>query len=545
MKTADVPKMQSKIKELNYLFTYDGMLKYIVDKIKMGIPSTTYNQFANSIRSNDFTEDCEKHLIEFEKIYDQTICEAPGAMSIISLFYLYITIKRVNPRIIIESGVGAGAATYIIRKAFPHILMICLDPSPLPFFTWRDSSPYTTYYIGNQCIDFKELKSSDTDTKDMFVIFDDNINQVNRLFQAYNKGIIDIFFNNNCPPGCEKFVSIEKFYKNDFRINNPGIISDATRNIRNMVNTYYIYPNIFPGKVSRTTGVFDCSSLFQDNLKTYDYPLYLLYQANYKWPTYLKLNKDPRRISIAITHYNNSDFLYNSICDVMDDYRVNEIIICDDKSRPEELSKLENLLSEINCPKIKLYKNDENLGCYHNKLNSLTKCTNDWAVLLDSDNVIMKAYIDILYNIETWSQDTIYHPSWAKSFPGTPPSIYLDFRSYSGQYITPQLYINHFHDSRFQCVINNCNYFLPVKPFNACMTKQYDRDFIASVDSAVLFTDWLMNKNKVYMVPELEYGHRLHPNSNFLLTQSKHDRNAVLNGLLTQLKEWVAGDKST
>jgi len=70
--------------------------------------------------------------------------------------------------------------------------------------------------------------------------------------------------------------------------------------------------------------------------------------------------------------------------------------------------------------------------------------------------------------------------------------------------------------------------------------QQYDRHVIASVDSAVLFTDWLMNNNKVYMVPELQYGHRLHPNSNFLLTQSKYDRNEVLNGLLKKIKDWVS-----
>jgi len=546
MKNADVPKMQAKIRQLKYLFTYDGMNKYITDKITLDIPNTIYNQFIDVIKSNYSREittkqDYERELIEFEKMYDRTICEAPGAMDMISLFYLYITLKKVKPQIVIESGVGSGAATYIIRKTLPDVSILCLDPSPLPFFTWRDDSPQTTYLIGNQFTDFKDLKISDTEHS--LVVFDDHMNQPNRLFQCYNKGIKHTFFNGNYPPGCGKFVSIEKFYRNDIRMNNPGIISDATRNIRRMIKVYCTYPNIFPGKIKTHEGLFNCSSIFQDNLNAYEYPLYLLFQTNYRWPTYVKLNKDLRRISVAITHYNNSDFLYDSISDIMNDYRVSEIVICDDKSKPEELSKLEELLYELNCPKIKLYKNEVNLGCYHNKLYSLTKCSNDWAILLDSDNIIMKAYIDILYNINNWSSDTIYHPSWAKSFPGTPPSIYLDFRSYSGQYITPQVYINNFHDSRFQCIINNCNYFLPVHEFNKCMEQvqlKYDRHVIASVDSAVLFTDWLINNNKVYMVPELQYGHRLHPNSNFLLTQSKYDRNEVLKGLLKQMKDYVS-----
>ena len=37
--------------------------------------------------------------------------------------------------------------------------------------------------------------------------------------------------------------------------------------------------------------------------------------------------------------------------------------------------------------KIKLYQNTNNLGCYHNKLKSISYCSNDWAILLDSDNI--------------------------------------------------------------------------------------------------------------------------------------------------------------
>jgi hypothetical protein len=545
MKKIDIPKMQSKIKELKYLFTYDGMNKYITDKIEYNVPDAIYNQFMEVIKKNNIPDSItDNEILEFENIYDREICEIPGAMSIESMLALYVTLKKVNPRLVIESGVGGGATTYIIRKVMPYVNIICLDPSLLPYYTWRDSCEYTKYNIGSDFIDFKDMKITDTDH--LLVVFDDQQNQASRLFQCYNKGVTHVFFANNYPPGCGKFVSLEKFYRNDIP-NTQNIMNESTRQVRRMIKQYCIYPNIFPGKIETRDGLFDCKSIFENNLKMYDYPLYYLFQQNYRWPTYIKLNKDTRRISIAITHYNNSDFLYDSIYDVMNDYRVGEIVICDDKSRDDELQKLEALLLEINCPKIKLHKNDVNIGCYHNKINAVSKCTNDWVILLDSDNIIMKGFVDTLYNISKWLPDTIYHPSWPKTFPGK-PSIYLDFRSYEGQYITSNIYINDFKDSKFQCLINNCNYFLERNHFYKCMEfvqQKYDRHLIDSVDSAVLFTDWLLDKNKVYIVPNLEYGHRLHSNSNFILTSAKSDRNQILKGLLEQIKQFVLSSSSS
>ena len=94
------------------------------------------------------------------------------------------------------------------------------------------------------------------------------------------------------------------------------------------------------------------------------------------------------------------------------DNRVSEIIICDDDSK--DILELTQLLIQINSNKIKMYKNGKNLGCYLNKIEVISKCTNEWAILLDSDNVIEKDYIDTLYNIQEWNANTIYHPCWAK-----------------------------------------------------------------------------------------------------------------------------------
>ena len=86
---------------------------------------------------------------------------------------------------------------------------------------------------------------------------------------------------------------------------------------------------------------------------------------------YIKSKVEKQFISVGIPHYNNSDYISDAIDPLLDDDRISEIVICDDKSN--DLNKLEEIIIKYNNPKIKLFKNDINLGCYHNKLNTVSK----------------------------------------------------------------------------------------------------------------------------------------------------------------------------
>jgi len=240
-----------------------------------------------------------------------------------------------------------------------------------------------------------------------------------------------------------------------------------------------------------------------------------------------------RVISIAIPHYNNAEFMKDTLEYIVNDDRIAEIIICDDCSK--DFETLQALIQKLNNNKIMLFKNETNIGCYHNKLFTLTKCNHEWVILLDSDNIINKEYIDVLYNIDTWDNTIIYAPMWAKTFPGT-HSPNLNYSKFKNQFIDHTNYLNNFHDIVFKCLINTCNYFIPVKPYLQIMNKYtYTREIIDSLDSAVLFTDWLCDKNKVFVVENLTYFHRLHKNSNYTLSQSKKHTGLVENNLISKI----------
>lgn len=247
-----------------------------------------------------------------------------------------------------------------------------------------------------------------------------------------------------------------------------------------------------------------------------------------------------RKISLAIPHYNNSNFIIDAILPALNDDRVSEIIICDDYSK--DVNILQELINNINNTKIKLFINNENKGCYHNKIETVSKCTNEWAILLDSDNILSPSYIDKLFEIPQWDETVIYSPSFAKTFPGV-ISEYLNFTKYENTTITRDIYINNIHDNNFKCLINDCNYFIPIKSFLCCMTPiqhNYDKKKISSLDAAIFFTDWLCYGNTIFVVKDLHYDHRVHPNSTYMISTHEYEneiRHQLLNKIFNMIKK--------
>lgn len=228
-------------------------------------------------------------------------------------------------------------------------------------------------------------------------------------------------------------------------------------------------------------------------------------------------------ISIVIPHYNNAKYIPETLKHIINDDRVNEIIICDDVSK--DLKELENYLNKINNNKIKLYKNNINLGAYHNKLESLSKCTNDWCILLDSDNCLNENTIDILYSLDKWDNNIIYAPSWAKTFPGI-TSENLDYRVFKNKFIDKKFVLSNFYTMKLQCLLNTGNYFLHKINYLESTKKysnMYDRILIGGLDVLLLSCSWILENNKIFVVENFEYNHRLHSDSFYVLSNKSNE----------------------
>lgn len=215
-----------------------------------------------------------------------------------------------------------------------------------------------------------------------------------------------------------------------------------------------------------------------------------------------------REISICIPSYNRYQLTIDSIAKVLDDHRVTEIVIVDDCSTDDSYNRLISWATHIQetlvYTKIEIYQNTANQDCYWNKRIAIEHATNDWCILLDSDNVIDKSYLDQLFAIENWDTYTIYTPSFAKP--------HFDFRNFSGLTIDRHNVKKYLYLPMFETMLNAANFFVNKEEYLMCFDSSKD-----PVTSDSIFTcyNWLRSGNSIQVVPGLEYEHRVHEGSHY------------------------------
>lgn len=250
------------------------------------------------------------------------------------------------------------------------------------------------------------------------------------------------------------------------------------------------------------------------------------------------------KISVSITHYNNSKFFDDVLDNIIDDERVNEICITDDKSTDIEWNNLKNNVEKINNPKIKLFRNKQNLGNFLNKLEALSHCSNEWAILLDADNIILPGYIDALYKELPWNDKYIYAPIHARTFRNKgkfTDSPALQFykvpKILNKKTIKPHLTATTFKTIQVECSVNVGNYFVNKKEYLRIIKKygNYNKGKLSNVDYLQCNTEWLINNKEIKFLPDMKYAHRLHMASCYHKS-SKHEGKRMRLNCIRKLK---------
>lgn len=210
-------------------------------------------------------------------------------------------------------------------------------------------------------------------------------------------------------------------------------------------------------------------------------------------------------ISACFTVWNRDSLLFEAFRYIVTDERVTEIVIVDDHSDMAFYNNVVEMTKGFD--KVRLYRNAKNLGCYFNKTEAVSKASNEWVCLLDSDNVFKKDYIDALcrYNTEHgWQRDTILAPEYAR------PAF--DYTHFSGQTITRQNVAKLAVQKRFDCLINTANYFVHRDEY----LKVFDRKKEPwTADTMYQNRNWLIAGNKIHVLPGLQYDHLIHTQSHY------------------------------
>lgn len=224
------------------------------------------------------------------------------------------------------------------------------------------------------------------------------------------------------------------------------------------------------------------------------------------------------KVALCITHYNRVDLLFKSFEKVLDDPRISRIYISDDNSRDEVWEELcnrvdstnERLKWEILKNRIVAYRNTRNVGCYHNKAAVLSYGVDDeYAILLDSDNVIDTSYLDAMFRVpeEYLDGKTILAPEFAR-----PAFRYHQFAASYFDRNSIKQHIPTMQRTQFDCLINCANYVVPVKEY----LRVFDPDFNPwTCDTVYQLYNWLKAGNGMYVVPGMQYDHLIHDGSHY------------------------------
>lgn len=213
------------------------------------------------------------------------------------------------------------------------------------------------------------------------------------------------------------------------------------------------------------------------------------------------------KISLAIPTYNRFDLLLECFAQVLDDPRIGEIVISDDASNDGSWEKIRSIFGgQLKYLKVVYRRNEKNLDCYRNKMEAVKACSNDWVILFDDDNVITPAYLDALFRwqTDTWEKYTAYLPEFA--FPN------FNYNAFAGETFDHQNVFQHMGRKSFTTMLNTANYFFHRDTWLACWDPNVNPH---TADSIYQNYRWLAAGNSLYVVPGLQYFHRVHDGSHY------------------------------
>jgi len=205
-------------------------------------------------------------------------------------------------------------------------------------------------------------------------------------------------------------------------------------------------------------------------------------------------------ISACIPYYNRSDMVMETIKPLLADDRIDEIILCDDRS--DDINRLLTITAGL--PKIRIVRNVINHHVQHNKRNAISFAKNEWCIIVDNDNIIGSDFIDKLFEMR-WNPKVIYHPAFAA------PNF--DYRLFNNKDIT-RINVKEFCSKNiFMTLLNTNNYFVNRDEY--LRVYKYDSS-VRGADGIFFAYNWLSAGNTIHIVRDMQYFHRVHDGSEFL-----------------------------
>ena len=119
-----------------------------------------------------------------------------GGCSSVHALYLYVTIKELGIRYVVESGVWKGQTSWLIEQLIGGSNMVRIEPrSDIVEYNPQGSMDA----IGPDFEDFGSIDFPDKNADEWLVFVDDHVDAYTRLLQCKNKGFKHVLFDDNYP----------------------------------------------------------------------------------------------------------------------------------------------------------------------------------------------------------------------------------------------------------------------------------------------------------------------------------------------------------
>ena len=207
-------------------------------------------------------------------------------------------------------------------------------------------------------------------------------------------------------------------------------------------------------------------------------------------------------ISLCLTNYERYDLLLQSFERVLHDARISEIVISDDCSSEDTYKAI-----EVACKKhkkVKLFRNETNVGMSLNKKLAIERATCENCILFDSDNVLTTDYLTALWQSHRYPNVISVPESGGDK---------LDYSQFAKWYVS-KANINWFlSHPRAEMLLNTCNYYVNRERY----LEVYEHNPEIKASDTIWFNYlWLKKGGAFVIVPGMRYFHRIHAGSGFM-----------------------------
>lgn len=225
-----------------------------------------------------------------------------------------------------------------------------------------------------------------------------------------------------------------------------------------------------------------------------------------------------KKISLGIPFYNTSRYFSDCIKYSLDDDFISEIVVNDDCSSDEEWENLNQIVNQLNSPKIRLFRNESNLGPFRNKYLTVYNCSSSWVYLLDSDNFPFENSYNIVKNIPDTSPFIFYSPKhlYCKSDNTKEYEVISDYDfkyDLIGIEEAKDMIIK--RTKWFDWFFNSGNYVVNRETYIESLKEVYDDKSVPllDADTAASFYFLLRNGVKFKIIKNFSHHHRLRSDS--------------------------------